>query len=452
MTWANQHTVTTPEQAATIIDGVIDTGVPIAGEGAPLVSEFALMELIAVLGRSPDGGRAYVGRIIECAWRLPNIYKSVVEGRLAPWRAERIADLTRSLNAEAAAFVDRQLAAVGGVGWAQLDRLVTEAILRFDPERAEAERQAANEDLFVDVDRQVDQHGRVRIDALVDAADGHDFDQAVNRRAIQRGKLGDDSSLDVRRARGVGDMARQDLSLDLLFADEETGEVTVQSPGRARGVGDMARQDLSLDLLFADEETGEVTVQSPGRKVVLNVHITDTTLTGSRDGRSATSSTNDENPFAKPDVNPVGRWEDKQVPISTAQIKEWLRARDTTVIVRPVVDLKDCVPVDSYEIPDRIRQRVQLRDHQCRFPGCPKQATRCDLDHATPHGQGGVTCPCNLVPLCRRHHRAKTHSRWRYVIVLPSHYLWTSPNSRHFLVGPNGTRALDPPRTVDPEA
>ncbi|KRA88396.1 hypothetical protein ASD84_20805, partial [Nocardioides sp. Root682] len=28
VTWANQHTVTTPEQAATIIDGVIDTGVP----------------------------------------------------------------------------------------------------------------------------------------------------------------------------------------------------------------------------------------------------------------------------------------------------------------------------------------------------------------------------------------------------------------------------------------
>ncbi|MFC7504248.1 hypothetical protein ACFQRR_19510, partial [Nocardioides sp. GCM10030258] len=69
--WANRNIVTTPEQAATIVDGVIDTGVPIAGHGAPLVSEFNLMEFIAVLGRSPDGGRAYVGRIIECAWRLP---------------------------------------------------------------------------------------------------------------------------------------------------------------------------------------------------------------------------------------------------------------------------------------------------------------------------------------------------------------------------------------------
>ncbi|KRA38269.1 hypothetical protein ASD81_06385 [Nocardioides sp. Root614] len=420
VTWANQHTVTTPEQAATIIDGVIDTGVPIAGDGAPLVSEFHLMELIAVLGRSPDGGRAYVGRIIECAWRLPNLYAAVVEGRLAPWRAERIADLTRSLNAEAAAFVDRQLAAVGGVGWAQLDRLVTEAILRFDPERAEQERQAAADRRHFDFD-DIDSNGQVESHSLLDAADAHDLDQALTRRAIVRGKLGDTDSFDVRRSKSAGDLARQ---------------------------------DLSLDLLFADEETGEVIATSPGRKVVLNVHITDTTLNDDETGNEP------ENPFAKPDpnpvANPVGRWADKQVPISTAQIKEWLRARDTTVIVRPIIDLADCVPVDSYEIPDRIRQRVQLRDHSCRFPGCGVSTSSttghsCDLDHAQPHGQGGVTCPCNLVPLCRRHHRAKTFSRWRYLIVLPGYYLWTSPNSRHFLVGPDGTRALDPPRTVDPD-
>ncbi|KRA85621.1 hypothetical protein ASD84_24570 [Nocardioides sp. Root682] len=249
----------------------------------------------------------------------------------------------------------------------------------------------------------------------MDGADAHDLDQALTRRAIVRGKLGDTDSFDVRRSKAAGDLARQ---------------------------------DLSLDLLFADEETGEVIAQSPGRKVVLNVHITDTTLNDDETGNES------ENPFVKPDpnpvANPVGRWADKQVPISTAQIKEWLRARDTTVIVRPVIDLKDCVPVDSYEIPDRIRRRVELRDHTCRFPGCPKQATACDVDHAKPHGQGGQTCPCNLVALCRRHHRAKTFSRWRYVIVLPGFYLWTSPHGRHFLVGPDGTRALDPPRSPDP--
>ncbi|WP_141003690.1 hypothetical protein [Nocardioides humi] len=151
VTWAGDHVVATPEGAATITDGYLDTGVPIAGDGAPLVSEFGLMELVAVLGRSPDGGRAYVGRVIECAWRLPTVYAAVMAGRLTPWRAERIADLTHALSAEAAGFVDRQLFHASGVGWAQLDRLIAEAILRFDPERAEAERATAADQRYVEV-------------------------------------------------------------------------------------------------------------------------------------------------------------------------------------------------------------------------------------------------------------------------------------------------------------
>ncbi|TWG99387.1 hypothetical protein L615_002600000010, partial [Nocardioides sp. J9] len=123
--WADQNVLDSPEGAATLLDGVVDTGVPIAGPGAPLVSEFALMELIAVLGRSPVGGRAYVGQVIECAWRLPRLYKAVVAGRVDTWKAQRIADLTHPLCPEAAEFVDRQLdAAVDDVGWKQLERLV----------------------------------------------------------------------------------------------------------------------------------------------------------------------------------------------------------------------------------------------------------------------------------------------------------------------------------------
>ena len=165
-----------------IREGYLDTGVPIAGEGAPLVSEFALMELVAVLGRSPDGGRLYVGRVLECAWRLPNVYAAVVAGRLAPWRAERIADATRGLCAEAAAFVDRQLFRASGVGWAQWERLIVEAIVRFDPERAEAERVAATDRRFVEVDAP-DGNGLVPVDGVLDAADGKDLEGATPARA-----------------------------------------------------------------------------------------------------------------------------------------------------------------------------------------------------------------------------------------------------------------------------
>ncbi|WP_028654084.1 HNH endonuclease signature motif containing protein [Nocardioides sp. J54] len=395
--WADQNVIDSPEGAATLLDGVVDTGVPIAGPGAPLVSEFALMELIAVLGRSPIGGHAYVGQVIECAWRLPRLYRAVVAGRVHTWKAQRIADLTHPLSPEAAEFVDRQLdAAIEDVGWKQLERLVTEAVLRFDPERAAAERERISDHRHFDIDEPSDT-GHVIVHGLMDAADGHDLDEAISRRAILLGKCGDDSSMDVRRSKAAAELARQ---------------------------------DLSLDLLFADPDTGEVLATAPGRRVTLNVHVTDTTLTGD---------------------NLVARCEETGTPVLATQVKEWLQAPRTTVIVRPVIDLADCVPVDSYEIPDRHRQRVQLRDHACRFPGCTVKATRCDLDHTIEHNRGGPTCPCNLVPLCRRHHRAKTFSLWRYVTVQPGHYLWMSPNGRHFLVSLKGTRVLDTPRRLHPD-
>ncbi|AIY16794.2 hypothetical protein KR76_08460 [Pimelobacter simplex] len=335
------------------------------------------MELVAVLGRSPDGGRVYVGRVLECAWRLPQVYASVVAGRLAPWRAERIAEATRPLCPDAAAFVDRQLFNATGVGWAQLERLIAEAVIRFDPERYEAERTAATDHRYVEVGAP-DGNGLVSIDGLLDAADGRDLDDAISRRATLLGRLGNEASLDVRRSQALGDLARNDLTLDL-------------GPDAA-----------------------------PARRAVLNLHITQATLAGE---------------------NPVGRWD--QTPISAEQIREWLAQPGVSVLVRPVIDVAGHVPVTAYEIPDRHRQQVELRDHTCRFPYCTRPATRCDLDHATPHGQGGPTCPCNLVPLCRRHHRAKTHSRWRYQVTKLGTYLWRSPAGFHFEVSHRGTHPVE---------
>ena len=55
------------------------------------------------------------------------------------------------------------------------------------------------------------------------------------------------------------------------------------------------------------------------------------------------------------------------------------------MIVRPVIDLNGDQAVDSYEIPDRIRRQVELRDHHCGFPYCHRPVESCDLDHIEPH-------------------------------------------------------------------
>ncbi|GAA3387593.1 HNH endonuclease signature motif containing protein [Cryptosporangium minutisporangium] len=49
----------------------------------------------------------------------------------------------------------------------------------------------------------------------------------------------------------------------------------------------------------------------------------------------------------------------------------------------------------------------------CMFPGCSQPSYRCDLDHNVRRIDGGTTGRANLVPLCRRHHRAKDEAGWQ---------------------------------------
>ncbi len=83
-------------------------------------------------------------------------------------------------------------------------------------------------------------------------------------------------------------------------------------------------------------------------------------------------------------------------------------------------------------------EQVDLRDHTCVFPWCTKPAHRCDHDHVTPWPRG-QTCPCQIAPLCRSHHRAKTHAAWSYVVLDPGVYLWRSPTGYTFLRDHHGT-------------
>ena len=105
--------------------------------------------------------------------------------------------------------------------------------------------------------------------------------------------------------------------------------------------------------------------------------------------------------------------------------------------------LKDLSP--AYR-PTRLLNRfVQTRDRTCTFPGCRRPARRCDLDHTIPYDQGGPTCAGNLGPLCRLHHRLKTHTSWSLSQPEPGLFLWTSPTGRvhHFRAPPPTEFYLD---------
>jgi hypothetical protein len=77
-----------------------------------------------------------------------------------------------------------------------------------------------------------------------------------------------------------------------------------------------------------------------------------------------------------------------------------------------------------------MRNFVNARDRHCRFPGCIITAVRCDTDHTTAWETGGPTCPCNMAPLCRRHHRLKQAQGFNLTIdTATNNARWTTPHT-----------------------
>jgi hypothetical protein len=395
--WAHLHTVDDLDDAATYWSGSMtmgqDTGIPIAGEGCPLISEFAVLELAAALGLSADSGRNLVAQALELAHRLPKVWKRVQDGSLAPWRAKRIAEATLDLSMEAATFVDAQVAPFAHkTGVAQTQRLVDEAIARFMPEAAAEQRERAAEQRYFTIDHdQVSFAGTSRVHGELDLADALDLEDAVRRGAEQLKALGNEESLDVRRSLAVGMLARGQQSLEYDTADAPAG-----------------------------------------REVVLHVHLSEDALSSG-------------DPRAPASIDNAGRH-----IVTAGQVADWCGTAGK-VTVKPVIDLAATIESSGYQPSEALAELVRLRDRTCVFPHCHRPASSCDLDHIIAWSKGGRTHSWNLACLCRKHHRLKTHGGWTYTMIEPGTYLWRSPRGQTWLRDPSGTTDLTTPPAEPPE-
>ncbi len=206
VTWAEQHPPESIELAATWVSGGGDTGLPLAGPGAPLVAEFCVAEFAAAIGRSTDSGRLLIADALELKYRLTRLWDRSQSGELPVWRARRIAQATRGLSKQAARFVDAQVAGFAHkIGLAALDRLIAEAIARFMPEQAleDAHNAAEGRHFTIHYD-QVSFEGTSRIEGELDLADALDLDAALTRGAATLKAAGSTDSLDVRRSIDAG--------------------------------------------------------------------------------------------------------------------------------------------------------------------------------------------------------------------------------------------------------
>ena len=231
--------------------------------------------------------------------------------------------------------------------------------------------------------------GTMRVEAEIDMADAIDLDRVLAQGAATQAALGSTESLDARRAKALGDLARTQTALDL----------------HTTGAGTVATTEDTAGLPVA-------------REVVLHAHFDASTV-------------GEQTVFG-----PTGRLEEGQRLVLLDQVKSWCADSRTKVTIKPVIDLNTQLTTDAYEVPDRIREQVVLRDRTCVFPHCTRPARRCDVDHIVPHDpdaeaegrpQPGPTQTDNLAALCRGHHRLKTFTAWRYEMVAPGVFEWTCP-------------------------
>jgi len=114
--------------------------------------------------------------------------------------------------------------------------------------------------------------------------------------------------------------------------------------------------------------------------------------------------------------------------------------RFDTRIARVLLDERTGVVIEtalSTYLPNAAMRRfVQNRDGTCRFPGCARNAKRCEPDHVIPHSRGGPTAPWNLASLCKHHHRVKHQAGWALAMSREGRCTWTDPFGRQYATDP----------------
>ena len=263
------------------------------------------------------------------------------------------------------------------------------------------------------LDRLVEE-ARVRFDP--EEAEARALD-AAEARGVRIGleQVGFEGVVDVHAVLDLPDAVDLERAIQAAAARlAELGSTDSLDVRRASALGLLARGQLTLDQ------------PDPGRRISLHVHA------------SADPS------------SPLVRVEETRGFVLIDRLAEWCTQPATQLDVRPVFDLADHVHVEAYEVPDRLAAQARLRDVICVYPNCTRPARRCDCDHVTAHAEGGTTCSCNLAPLCRGHHRLKTHGGWSYTVLEPGTYLWSSPHGYSYLRDHHGTIDVTGRTRTDP--
>jgi hypothetical protein len=344
----------------------------------------------------------------------------------------------------------------------RFENLLTGKIIEADPHAAQEQAKIWEAERFVRAGR-TKHSGLKLLIAQANAGDVILFMATVNRIAEILQLQGDMSSADVRRSKAIGVLAQPAVALQLLweFRNQQRPAPEPQQPddpihhepdapcdhsttAPEEDLADIAAVDFPddspTDSARERQASCGLIIQPSGvnvdklrPKVVLHIHLSEEALLSYQDAKSRFGSG-------------VCRFEGVG-PVTLGQVQRFLADTGCDVKVQPVIDPQESTPVDSYEIPRRIREAMFLKMPASCFPYATATG-RLELDHTIaytppacggPPGQTGVH---GLGPFTRFEHRIKTHGRWQVRQPEPGVWIWRSPHGGHYLVTNTGTQNL----------
>ncbi len=425
--------------------------ITLGADGTPVVSDLLVLEVAPMLGITDATAHALLTDVLNLRHRHPVLWQAVCDVKVEVWKARRIADqVARSgLPHDAALALDQVITPyldkwpISRVQY-KLAGLITKA----DTVLAAQRVQKAKRERFVRIRHHDD--GVSTVVARMATTDAIALDAALTQAASDAVLSGRPEGMDELRSEALGNLALAYLhnpgpaaapssARGILTQRNNSDAPPTHGLGADTGTSTHTDKGMRPDpgtCLTAGDDATDLAArpQAPlnhGRRVPrvaeIVVHIAQETLT---DGHGIAR------------VEGVG-------PMLLDQVREVLGGC-SKIRIQPVIDLNDDPGVDTYEIPDRIRRHVTLRNPVEVFPFSSRNSARCDLDHTSPyrHGQpkpatktpaSPQTRSSNLGPLSRKVHRAKTLGAWTLTRPTPGEFLWTSPMGFTYTVDRTGS-------------
>ena len=454
--------------------------------GTGVEGEFAADELASELHMSQQSAAGQMDFATEVARRLPQTFAALAAGQIHPIHLRIIEEATRFLTDADAAKADAFLAgAAPGMTFGELRYAARKLVLKLDPDTDRKRKEAAKREAHVR--RFQEESGNAGMVARELPSDEVLASwQHVEQRALDLRAAGMPGSLQDLRVRAYLDLLQErdsravpadSVPADSVPADSVPAD-SVPADSVLAGGPDQPAPDTDPPGppgTGPDDPGGNsgpggpggpgpVSGPGPGAGPSLAALVTITIPLTTYQGRSDTPGEADGYGLLDGDDardlaaaaarHPRTRWCVTALnPDGTAAAHACLPGRHPPrgagppgtgppgILTTPLTPVTrgpcDHAQAETGYRPSRkLQHLVRARSARCTAPGCGRPAARCDLDHTVPWDQGGITCECDLAPLCRHHHKCKQAQGWRLAQPEPGVLLWRTPAGRVYTTKP----------------